>query len=703
MQCYTELTPPTAVTHSLALPFVSAQSSNLVVAKSSLLQIFKTKAVSTDLDGAQSAAQQSTRQSSKYDSRLTNDDEGLESSFLGGDAILLKSDRANNTKLVLVAEVPLSGTVIGLARIKTPSTKSGGEALLIAFKDAKLSLVEWDPERHALSTVSIHYYEQDELYGSPWAAPLGDYVNFLVADPGSRCAALKFGARNLAILPFGQPDEDIGMDDWDEELDGPRPVKDLSSAVINGASNIEETPYSPSFVLRLPNLDPSLLYPVHLAFLHEYREPTFGILSSTQSPSHSLGRKDHFSYTVFTLDLQQKASTTILSVGGLPQDLFRVVALPAPVGGALLVGSNELIHVDQSGKTHSVAINPLAKQSTSFGLVDQSDLDIRLEGCAIDILSAENGELLLVLHDGRLALITLLLDGRTVSGITVKLIPNETGEGIVPCSVSSLTRVGRASVFVGIEDGDSLVLGWTRKQSQSSRRKSRVQDAGLDIELEGEDMDDDEDDLYGNEAPEVQPISSAAGPGKTGDLNFRIHDRLISIAPIRAMTYGKPVGPSSDSQESTPSSGVRSELNLACAVGRGNASSLAVLNREIQPRIIGRFEFPEARGFWTMCAQKPIPKSIQGDRSGSTVGSEYYASTQFDKYMIVAKVDLDGYETSDVYALTAAGFETLAGTEFEPAAGFTVEAGTMGKNMRIIQVLKSEVRCYDGGKSWTIF
>lgn len=696
MQCYTELTPPTAVTHSVALPFISAQSNALVVAKSSLLQIFTTKAISADLDSTQSTAQQPTRLSSKYDSRLNNDDDKLESSFLGGDAIILKSDRANNTKLVLIAEIPLSGTITGLARIKTPSTKSGGDSLLIAFKDAKLSLVEWDPERHSLNTVSIHYYEQDELYGSPWAAPLSDYVNFLAADPGSRCAALKFGPRNLAILPFKQPDEDMGMDDWDEELDGPRPVKDLSSAVVNGTSNIEETPYSPSFVLRLPNLDPSLLHPVHLAFLHEYREPTFGILSSTQSPSNSMGRKDHLSYMVFTLDLQQKASTTILSVGGLPQDLFRVVALPAPVGGALLVGANELIHINQSGKPHSVAVNPLAKQSTSFGLVDQSDLDLRLEGCAIDVLSAENGELLLVLQDGRLALITFRIDGRTVSGLSVKLIPKEAGGETVPCSVSSLTRIGRGNMFAGIEDGDSLVLGWTRKQSQTSRRKSKIQDLGMDVD--DEDFDDDEDDLYGDEAPEIQPTASAGNTGKAGDLSFRIHDRLISIAPIRAMTYGKSATLPGSGEAEANSPGVRSELHLACAVGRGNASSLAVMNREIQPRIIGRFEFPEARGFWTMCAQKPLPKSIQGDRGGSTVGNDYGTSNQYDKYMIVAKVDLDGYETSDVYALTAAGFETLTGTEFEPAAGFTVEAGTMGRHSRVIQVLKSEVRCYDGGK-----
>lgn len=698
MQCYTELTPPTAVTHSVSLPFVSAQSNNLVVAKSSLLQIFTTKAISAELDNAQTGDKQSIKSNTKYDGRLTHDDDGLESSFLGGDSVLQKSDRAVNTKLVLVAEIPLAGTITGLARVKAAVTQSGGDALLIAFKDAKLSLVAWDPERLAVSTISIHYYEQDELQGSPWAAPLSDYVNFLAADPSSRCAALKFGARNLAIVPFKHANEDIDMDDWDDQPDSARDTKN-NVAVANGDSNIkEDTPYSPSFVLRLPNLDPSLLHPVHLAFLYEYREPTFGILSSTEAPSNALGRKDHLSYMVFTLDLQQKASTTILSVGGLPRDLFQVVALPAPVGGALLVGPNELLHIGQSGKPHGVAVNQMTKQVTSFGLVDQSDLNLRLEGCTIEVLSHENGELLMVLSDGRLATVMFRLDGRSVSGFTVKLVSKDAGGFLIPCGTTSLTRVGRNSMFAGNEDGDSLVFGWTRKQSQVARRKPKLEELDVDVDLSDEDLDlEDDDDLYGDEPAAPQPAASAGASTKSGgDLSFRIHDRLLSIAPIRAMTYGKPAT-SSDAKEAEKLQGVQSDLQLVCAVGRGNASALAVMNREIQPKVIGRFEFPEARGFWAMSAQKPVPKSIQGDKGAATLGNDYSALSQYDKYMIVAKVDLDGYETSDVYALTAAGFENLTGTEFEPAAGITIEAGTMGHHKRIIQVLKSEIRCYDGG------
>lgn len=709
MQCYAELTPPTAVTHSLYLPFTSAQSLNLIVAKASLLQIFTTKSVSAELDNAQAqnAQYQSSslqnRSNSHFDSRI-NDDDGLEASFLGGDSLLIRSDRSNYTKLVLVAEFPLAGTITGLARIKAHNTKSGGDALLLSFRDAKLSVVEWDPENYTIYTTSIHYYEQEELQGSPWAAPLSSHVNYLAADPGSRCAALKFGARNLAIVQFRSAGEDVEMDDWDEELDGPRPVKELSAATLtNGTSSTEETPYATSFVLRLPNLDPSLIHPVHLAFLHEYREPTFGILSSIMAPSAVLGRRDHLSYTVFTLDLQQKASTTILSVTNLPQDLFRVIAMPPPVGGALLVGTNELIHIDQSGKSHGVGVNPFAKQTTSFGLVDQSDLHLGLEGSEIEFLSPENGELLMVLNDGRLALVTFRIDGRTVSGLHVRMIASEADASIIPTRVSTLTRIGKTCLFVGSEDSDSLVVGWTRKQSQAGKKKSRLQDPALDLDLDDEDLDDmdddDNDDLYGEDPVPAKPsaATAASAGGKGGELVFRVHDRLVSICPIRDFTIGQTVS-SSDEEERKNQEGVTSELGLVCVTGRGSANSIAIINRQVQPRVIGNFEFPEARGFWTMTAQKPIPKSLQGERGASAIGGDYDSSAQYDKFMIVSKVDLDGYETSDVYALTGAGFEALTGTEFEPAAGFTIEAGTMGNHMRVIQVLKTAVHVYDGGK-----
>ncbi|KAM3469253.1 hypothetical protein MY8738_010146 [Beauveria namnaoensis] len=694
MQVYTELVAPSAVTHSLSLPLTSASANNLVVAKGSLLQIFETRTLAAELDPQYQPAPPTTKNESDFDMRGGGGG-GLDSGFelVGGETLLLR-DRAQNTKLVLVAEIPVAGTVIGLARLKLQNTESGGEALLLAYRGAKMCLTEWNPQKAALDTVSIHYYEKDELQGAPWELPFGEYVNYLEADPASRCAAFKFGSRNLAILPFRQSEEDLEMEDWDEALDGPKPAKEAALAT-NGDDHETESQHSPSFVLRLPLLDPTLLHPVHLAFLHQYREPTFGILSSAQSTSIALGFRDHMTYKVFTLDLKQRASTTILSVTGLPQDLKRVIPLPTPVGGALLVGENELIHIDQSGKANGVAVNPMARQMTSFSLGDQSELNYRLEGCAIEPISMESGELLLILNDASLAIISFKIDGRTVSGISLAAVSQENGGKLLKSRVSCISRIGKASMFIGSESGDSVVLGWSRKQSQEKRKKSRALDTDLALDVEDIDLDDDfdeDDDLYGTESAAAKPSQAGAGAMKGGEPVFRLQDALLCLAPIHDVAPGKAVFPS-DSEEAFLRDGVTSELQLACAVGRGKAGAIAILNREIQPKVIGRFEFPEARGFWAMCVKKPVPKALG---SSAVISSEYDSTEQYDRFMIVAKVDLDGYETSDVYALTDAGFESLKDTEFEPAAGFTVMAGTMGKQMRIVQVLKSEVRCYDG-------
>ncbi|KAI9648240.1 mRNA cleavage and polyadenylation factor subunit [Ciborinia camelliae] len=700
MQCYTELTPPTAVTHSLSLPFLSADASNLVVAKASLLQIFTTKTVSLDLDDLSEKDSPKAKDVTKIDPSF-HDDDGVEASFLGTDSTFQRSELALTTKLVLIAEYNLSGTVTSLVRVRTISSKTGGEALLVGFKDAKLSLIEWDPERPGISTISVHFYEQDELQGSPWAPSLANCVNYLTVDPGSRCAALKFGARNLAILPFKQ-DEDVNMDDWDEELDGPRPAK-ISPKTATENANLD-TPYGSSFVLRLSSLDPNLIFPIHLDFLYEYREPTFGILSSTVIPSSALlqERKDHLTYMVFTLDIHQKASTTILSVGGLPYDLFRIIPLAPPVGGALLVGTNELIHIDQAGKANGVAVNMFAKQCTSFSLLDQSDLDLRLEGCEIDQLSIENGEMLIILHSGDIAILSFRMDGRSVSGLSIRRVTSELGGAILTGAASCVSSLGAGALFVGSEVSDSVILGWSRKSGQSSRRKSRLDSSTIvdvdDAMLDEEDLEDDDDDLYGDGPTVTHAAGNITAPNsKAGDYTFRIHDSMVNIAPITNITFGE-AALSSGKEEELKFSGVKSELQLVAAVGREKGGSLAVINRNIQPNVIGRFELPAVHGIWTMSAKRPAPKGLQANKEKTALSGDHGADAQYDRLMIVSKASEaeDAVDESAVYALTNVGFEALTGTEFEPAAGSTIEAGTLGNGMRVIQVLKSEVRSYDG-------
>lgn len=661
MQCYTELTAPTAVTHSLCLPFLSSAANNLVVAKTNLLQIFTLKSVLTNAIAPNKALP---------------------------DATATINERASTTKLVLVAQYELSGTVTSLARVKILKSKSGGEALLVASRDAKLSLVEWDPERYSISTISIHYYEQEDILASPWEPELSDCVNYLTVDPSSRCAALKFGARHLAILPFHQIGDDLVMDDYDPELDEEKATLDTSVATdAEGRKGM--TPYAASFVLSLLALDPALTHPIHLAFLYEYREPTFGILYSRSATSSALlhERRDNVSFAVYTLDLEQKASTTLSSVSDLPYDLHAVIPLSRAIGGVLLVGDNQIVHVDQSGKTNGVAVNDLAKRSTSFAMGDQSELGMRLEDCVIKQLGWDNADLLLILNTGELAIISFKIDGRSVSGFSIRRVKEEHGGLSVLAGASCAAYLGRGRMFVGSENADSLILGWSRANDRLRRQRSRIDLDTDNTDVDGDDdgesiEDDDEDDLYTADRPDQDMNdnkSSEANADPTGDYGFRVHDSLLNVGPMTDIAF------MTSRKSSKGLSSISSEL--LTTNGAGRAGELAIFGFQIHPQKVESFDILGASSIWAVC-----PKSnTDNDNLG-----------EVDKYIVATIQSDQGESQSKAYAIQSTGLEELRNTDFDPEAGGTIEVGTLNGGLHVVQVLESELRTFDGGESATL-
>lgn len=666
MQCYTELTPPTAVTHSLSLPFLSSTANNLIVVKTSLLQIFSLKSIVT---------------SHNFATQTTD----LVNGSAPGSATT-RPERIQTTKLILVAQYELAGTVTSIARVKILRSKSGGEALLVALRDAKLSLIEWDPERYSISTISIHYYEREDILQSPWEPDLSQIPTILTVDPGSRCAAFKFGARHLAILPFHQIGDDIAMDDYDRELDGAKLERKVSR-ISNGEEAGNKTPYSASFVLSLLALDPVLTHPIHLAFLHEYREPTFGILSSQKASSIALldDRRDNLSYSVYNLDLEQRASTTLLSVNNLPSDLFHIIPLSRVIGGALLVGGNELIHVDQSGKTNGVAVNEETKHCTSFALADQSQLQLRLENCVIKQLGLDNPELLLVEGDGSLHILSFKIDGRSVSGLNLRRV--EPNEDLLLAGASCASSIGRGRMFIGSEIADSVILGWSRPSDKPGRRRSRV---SMDLAIEDDDMvdnvdedldvEEDEDDLYADDKPTDAIRATAFNhvPVTENDYKFRIHDSLISLGCMSDVTFGKP------SSDEVDPPGVRQ--SLVTTTGGGKSGALTIIHTQIIPTYAQQYQILNARTIWAVSAKK-------------TQGVSLADADTLDKYLIAAIEEQDGTTMSRIYAINAGSIEEVQNTDFDPDVGAAIEVGVLTGGTRITLILPNEIRAYDAGKS----
>jgi cleavage and polyadenylation specificity factor subunit 1 len=65
------------------------------------------------------------------------------------------------SRLECVAQYSLFGNIVSMQSVNLAN--SPRDALLLAFTDAKLSVVEYDPESHDLKTLSLHYFEEDDM------------------------------------------------------------------------------------------------------------------------------------------------------------------------------------------------------------------------------------------------------------------------------------------------------------------------------------------------------------------------------------------------------------------------------------------------------------------------------------------------------------------------------------------------------------
>jgi len=465
------------------------------------------------------------------------------------------------------------------------------------------------------------------------------------------------------------------MGDYDPDAEDAR-----ASSVVkaNGETKQPDTPYASSFVLPLTALDSNLIHPIDLAFLHGYREPTLGVLASAKAPAMSLiqERKDPLTYTVFTLDLEQRARTPLLSVSGLPADLFKLVPLPDPIGGTLLVGGNELVHIDQSGKTTAIAVNDFAKECSSFPMTDQADLKMRLEHCMLAQIETSKGAMLLILNSGEFAILSFGLDGRSVNSLSVQRISPEQGGSLSRNGATCTAALGNDLLFVGGQDCDALLLSYVRSDGlELTRKRSHAEMLGVDDvdEDEEEDLEDD-DDLYGNDTVATKAVTSSSHVnGSLSGHNIKVHieDRILNLSATGPPTFSPSSIRQSASEHMAPG------LDLAIPIGSGSAGSIAFATKTMKLDVVSTLDITGVRDTW----------SLSMSREGTTA--------RFDNVLLVSHVTEDGVERSSIHMIGHdEQIKEQTGTDFEGSIA-TLNAGVLHNATRLVQVSHSEIRCYD--------
>ncbi|XP_046387222.1 cleavage and polyadenylation specificity factor subunit 1 isoform X1 [Ischnura elegans] len=655
--------PPTAVEHAISCHFFNRNEKSLVVAGANIIRVFR---LIPDAD-----PKKKEMFSVKHPPKM---------------------------KLECVCTFSLFGNVMSIQSVALAS--SPRDALLLSFRDAKLSVVEYDPEIHDLRTLSLHYFEDEDMRGG-WTHH--HHIPMVRVDPEGRCAVMTVYGRKLVVLPFRR---DVPADDpthpglgssHNDSTNSPSRnsssyAASMGGGVTPGSSKANSVVLS-SYLVVLKDLDEKMDNVIDVQFLHGYYEPTLLILYEPVRtfPGRIAVRRDTCSLVAISLNIQQRVHPIIWSVSGLPFDCLQAVPIRRPIGGTLVLAANALLYLNQSVPPYAVSLNSVADSSSNFPLKVQEGVRITLEGAQTSFLSHDR--LVLSLKGGELYVLTLYADSmRSVRGFHF-----DKAAASVLTTCMCLCEEGY--LFLGSRLGNSLLLRFTEKElstgsvdgeantqvstksaasnAESAGKKKRLDTLGLSRSLSlgdwmASDVSDikdlDELEVYGSEDQTSVLIASYV---------FEVCDSLLNIGPCGDISMGEPAFLSEEfSNVQDP------DMELVTTSGYGKNGALCVLQQSIRPQVVTTFELPGCIDMWTVIgsgAANTKPADTE------TTGTEELMHA----FMILSRPDSTmilqtGQEINEV---DNSGFSTQ---------GPTVFAGNIGSNRYIIQVSQMGVRLLQG-------
>ncbi|CAB3240456.1 unnamed protein product [Arctia plantaginis] len=589
-------------------------------------------------------------------------------------------------KLECLATYTLWGNVMSIEPVRCLSF--GRDLLLVSFKEAKLSVLQYDPQTNNLITLSMHYFEEDDMKNGWTTHP---HIPWIRVDPEARCAVMLLYGKKLAVLPFRK---DLASDEGD-----PLEAKPLDSKKTLPTQPINRAPTLASYVIVLKDLDEKIDNILDIQFLHGYYEPTLLILYEPVRTfaGRTAVRNDTCAMCGVSLNMSARVHPVIWATAHLPFDCLRAVPVQKPLGGCLIMAVNSLIYLNQSVPPYGVSLNSIATHTTNFPLRIQEGVCVTLDGSVAAWLG--EARLALSLRGGQLYVLTLLADSvRTVRSFHLDraaasvlttcmcvieedflFLGSRLGNSLLlrvtereNRMLFSVDKPLEATVDLTVSEGDPSIVTNTAPAAPTTQQKDQSDPAAKKRRLDTisdcvatnviEISDKDELEVYGSDIRTSTQLTSYV---------FEVCDSLLNICPIGDVSMGEPqlLSEEYSRQQDNPI------VELVVCSGRGKNGALTVLQRTVRPQLITAFNLPGCIDMWSVFAEGT-------DSTREADGSHaYLILTQEDGSMVLQT----GQEINEV---DNSGFMTASPTIF---------AGNLANNKFMVQVTTVGIRLIKNG------
>ncbi|KAE9617217.1 putative cleavage/polyadenylation specificity factor, A subunit [Lupinus albus] len=532
------------------------------------------------------------------------------------------------------------------------------DSIILTFKDAKIAVLEYDDSIHGLRTSSLHCFEGPEWLHLKRGREQFARGPLVKVDPQGRCGGVLIYDLQMVILKATQAGS--GLVGEDDALG--------SGGAI--AARIES-----SYMISLRDLD--MRHVKDFTFVHGYIEPVMVILHERELTWSGRVSWKHHTCTISALSISTtlKQHPLIWSAVNLPHDSYKLLAVPSPIGGVLVVGANT-IHYHTQSASCALALNSYAVSLDSSQEMPRSSFNVELDAANATWLLSDVA--LLSTKTGELLVLTLVYDGRVVQRLDLS-------KSKASVLSSGITTVGNSMFFLASRLGDSMLVQYSCGSGISMLSANLKEEVG-DIEVDAplakrlrRSPSDALQDVVSGEELSLYGSASNRTESAQKTFSFAVRDSLINVGPLKDFSYGLRINADANA------TGISKQSNyeLVCCSGHGKNGSLCVLRQSIRPEVITEVELPGCKGIWTVYHKNTRSHSADSSKLADD-DDEYHA------YLIISlEARTMVLETADLLS------EVTESVDYY-VQGKTLAAGNLFGRRRVIQVFERGARILDG-------